>query len=108
MDSPHEAQSIGDFYQYGADLLLEKKKSEDDAKAILQEKGLSQYDAGVIIDTLSAKIRAERKAKARKDLLYGSLWCAGGLILTFAHIGYVFWGAIVFGGYQMIRGLVRS
>ena len=45
------------------------------------------------------------KAKAEKDILYGSLWCFGGVIGTMADIGFIFWGAIVFGGIQLVQGL---
>jgi hypothetical protein len=103
-----DQQQLGDFYQYGADLLIQKRKSEEDAKAILQGKGVSAYDAAVIIDTLSARIKTERKARAKKDILYGALWCGGGTVLTLAHIGFIFWGAIIFGGIQLVRGLINS
>ena len=43
-----------------------------------------------------------------KDVLYGALWCAGGIIATVADIGFIFWGAIVFGGYQLIKGLANQ
>ncbi len=51
------------------------------------------------------ELLALKKERAQKDTLYGALWLAGGLFATYADIGYIFWGAIVFGGIQMIRGL---
>lgn len=45
--------------------------------------------------------------KAQKDMLYGALWCVGGLVLTMAHIGFIFWGAIVFGAIQFFRGIAN-
>lgn len=47
-----------------------------------------------------------KKSRAKKDILYGALWCIGGTILTIANIGFIFWGAILFGGIQLIKGLV--
>jgi len=44
------------------------------------------------------------KENAKKDMLYGALWCGGGTIATLAHIGFIFWGAIVFGAFQFLRG----
>ncbi|MBI1837619.1 MAG: hypothetical protein HYR91_10195 [Flavobacteriia bacterium] len=45
------------------------------------------------------------KQKAKKDVIFGSLWLVGGLVFTFAEIGYIFWGAIVFGGIQLFKGI---
>jgi hypothetical protein len=45
------------------------------------------------------------RQKAKRDVFFGSLWLAGGLILTFAEIGFIFWGAIVFGGIQLFKGI---
>lgn len=49
-----------------------------------------------------------KKEQAEKDMLYGALWCIGGIIATAAHIGFVFWGAILFGGIQFFKGLLNS
>jgi hypothetical protein len=49
-----------------------------------------------------------KKEQAEKDMLYGALWCVGGIIATAAHIGFIFWGAILFGGIQFFRGLFNS
>jgi hypothetical protein len=49
-----------------------------------------------------------KKEKAKNDMIYGAIWCIGGTVLTLADIGYIFWGAILFGGIQFFRGLVNS
>jgi hypothetical protein len=49
-----------------------------------------------------------KKKQAENDMLYGALWCIGGIIATAAHIGFIFWGAILFGGIQFCRGLFNS
>lgn len=48
------------------------------------------------------------KEKAKRDMLFGALWCVGGIIATLADIGFIFWGAIVFGGIQFFRGLINN
>lgn len=48
-----------------------------------------------------------RNDKAEKDMLYGGLWFVGGLLGTTADIGFIFWGAILFGGFQFVRGLSK-
>ncbi len=53
------------------------------------------------------QLQAAKKEKAQKDMLFGGLWCVGGIVATVADIGYIFWGAIVFGGIQFFRGLAN-
>ena len=50
---------------------------------------------------------AAQNEQARKDMLYGALWCIGGTAATLAHIGYIFGGAIVFGGIQFLKGITN-
>lgn len=49
-----------------------------------------------------------RRKQANKDMLYGALWCVGGIIATASSIGAIFWGAIIFGGIQFFKGLINS
>ncbi len=49
----------------------------------------------------------QQNREANSDMLWGAVWCIGGLIGTFANIGYVFWGAIIFGGIQFVKGLMN-
>lgn len=49
-----------------------------------------------------------RKKQANKDMLYGALWCVGGIVATASDIGAIFWGAILFGGIQFFKGLMNS
>jgi hypothetical protein len=50
---------------------------------------------------------ANHNERANKDMLYGALWCIGGIIATISDLGYIFWGAIVFGAIQFFRGLLN-
>ncbi len=43
------------------------------------------------------------RTKPPKDILYGALWCVGGLALTLATIGFLFWGAIIFGIFNLLE-----
>ena len=42
------------------------------------------------------------------EILWGAVWCIGGIVATVADFGYVFWGAIVFGGIQLVQGLMAN
>lgn len=40
------------------------------------------------------------------DMIVGGIFCIGGILLT-ATTYFIFWGAIIFGGYQFFKGLFR-
>ncbi|MFC0515122.1 hypothetical protein ACFFGT_12965 [Mucilaginibacter angelicae] len=106
-ENTQNAQSvdINEMYQYATNLFIGGKNTYE-VKTALLERGLDEGNADYIVEQLDLQINEARKARAKKDMLYGALWCAGGLILTLAHIGFIFWGAIVFGGIQFFRGVI--
>ena len=75
---------------------------------LVSKHNLSQDDAIELHSTLKNEYFQALKEQADKDVLYGALWCVGGIIATVANIGFIFWGAILFGGYQLIKGLVNQ
>jgi len=103
-----QEQAVNQIYEFAANLLLEQNKSSEEVKNILIEKGLELEVATTIVENLENQIKNAKKEDANKDMLYGALWCIGGLIATISDFGYVFWGAIVFGGIQFIKGVVNS
>lgn len=100
-------QTVNALYNLTANLLINEKKSPAEAQNILMEKGLSSDAAYTIVQNIGEQIRKARKERAGKDILFGALWCIGGTIATVANIGFIFWGAILFGGIQLIKGLVN-
>ena len=73
------------------------------------ESEVREYDANV-----AAAERAARRAAGQNDLLWGAVWGGGGALVTgFTYAagggggGFVFWGAIVYGGFRILRGLYR-
>ncbi|MFL5730731.1 MAG: hypothetical protein ACJ75J_14685 [Cytophagaceae bacterium] len=95
------------IYDYAAHQLIHENKSPDQVKATLIEKGMDVKTASAMVDNISAQIKDAKNEGANKDMLYGALWCVGGIVLTLADIGFIFWGAIIFGGYQFIKGLIN-
>lgn len=95
------------YYNYAANLLLNENKSAHEAKTLLIEQGLSSEISGLIIENIEIQIQEAKYERARKDMLYGALWFCGGAILTIADIGFIFWGAILFGGIQFFKGLIN-
>jgi hypothetical protein len=101
-------QEVDKIYNHAANLLLNEKKSETQVKQILIAEGIDQEGANFIVQNLSNQINAAKKEKANKDMLYGALWCIGGIVATVADIGFIFWGAILFGGIQFFKGVSNS
>jgi hypothetical protein len=84
----------------------------------LTERGLDAGEASVVVHHLERAHVEARKAAGRKNMIFGALWCFGGIALTAltyraaANAGggksIVAWGAILFGGIQFVRGLIQS
>ena len=101
-------QVVGEVYQYAANLMVNQNKNSVEVKDALVAKGLSESAAFTIIGNIEDQIVKAKKDRAKKDMLYGALWCIGGTVATAAHIGFIFWGAILFGAIQFFKGLANS
>ena len=101
-------EEVDKIYDYAANLLVKENKGSSEVKEALMEQGIDEESSAIIVENIENQISKAHKEKAKKDMLYGALWCVGGIALTAAHVGYVFWGAIIFGGYQFIKGAMNS
>ncbi|WP_259067778.1 hypothetical protein HDF24_19015 [Mucilaginibacter sp. X4EP1] len=97
---------IKQMYGY-ASVLFRKGMNPYEVKTALMDKGLDETNANYIVGSFEQQIDNAHKNRAQKDMLYGALWCVGGVVLTMAHIGFIFWGAIVFGAIRFFRGLSK-
>jgi hypothetical protein len=104
---PTNQQANDYLYQYAANLLANGNKSGAEVERLLMLKGLGADEASTVVRELEDPIRDAKKAQAKKDMLHGGLWCLGGIALTVADVGFVFWGAILFGGVQFIKGVTN-
>ncbi len=43
-----------------------------------------------------------------KDIFIGGAIFVGGVVATVADLGYVFYGAIIFGGFKLVQGLMSA
>ena len=99
-------ETVNQIYKYAANLMLKDKKSSTETMNILIGNGLDKESASTVVYNLEQQIDTAKKESANKDMLFGALWCIGGTIATVANFGYIFWGAIVFGAIQFIKGAV--
>lgn len=102
---------INQHYNFAANLLLNQRKSGYETKNALIEQGLTSEQAASVVEKIEMQIQDAEyeavQAKAKKDMLYGALWCIGGTVLTLSNIGFIFWGAILFGGIQFGKGAIN-
>jgi hypothetical protein len=102
-----QQETINQIYAYANNLLVKEEKNAEDVKTILVEQGINTESASVVVENLLLE-KSQKKENANKDMLYGALWCVGGIIGTMANIGFIFWGAILFGAIQFIKGVSNS
>lgn len=101
-----EIDNSKDIYKYAARLIVVEKKSIVAVRKKLVNSGLDEENAQFIVNNLDEEINALIRKRATKDIVFGSMWLCGGLIGTFADIGFIFWGAIAFGAVQLIKGII--
>jgi hypothetical protein len=76
----------------------QKAAFENECSEFIQDENRKQV-------TLSREeIDEETSDSAKKNMIIGAIFCIVGLGATMADFGYIFWGAIVFGAIQFIRG----
>lgn len=103
-----QRQTATQAYEYAAGLLTQNKKTEQEVIEALMQQGLDKANALLIIEDVQKQITEAKKERAKKDMLYGALWCIGGIVATMANIGFIFWGAIIFGAFQFFRGAINA
>jgi hypothetical protein len=83
----------------------------------LTQQGLDADAAATVVSNVMHAKAIALKNAGRKNMLYGALWCIGGIFVTAlsyqaaANAGggrfVLAWGAILFGGIQFFRGMMQ-
>lgn len=95
-------------YVLAKELYFNQNYTSNEVKDALLKKNVEEVLADEIVSNLEKEFRAMRSEEANKKMVYGILFCAGGIIATAANVGYIFWGAIVFGAIQFFKGLTMK
>lgn len=110
---PTEQQMTDAVYSFAAEQLV-SGQSPDQVKSALIERGMDSASAGVVVNGLVDAQRSSQTSAAIRNIVVGGLFCVGGTVITIATYSaaaqgggryVVFWGAIVFGFIQFIRGI---
>lgn len=102
-----QQEVVNQIYEFAANLMVDKKYSTSETVDALVEKGLDEESASIVVANLNKQIKEAKNDRANKNMLYGALWCVGGIIATLANFGFIFWGAIVFGAIQFFMGVAK-
>ena len=115
MENKREEQEIvNQIYGFAANMMFEQEKTSEETKQALVEQGLKPEDAEIVVSNLQAQIKQAKDEVANKNMLYGALWCGGGLLVTALTYSaasenggsyVVAWGAVIFGAWQLLKGL---
>nr|WP_294945449.1 hypothetical protein [uncultured Mucilaginibacter sp.] len=92
---------------YYANEMFDSGSTTEEVRLSLIARGADEQQANELADLMGQQVTDARRAKAKNDMIYGALWFAGGLILTLAHVGFIFWGAMLFGGIQFFKGVIN-
>jgi hypothetical protein len=114
---PSQEEVVEAIYAFAAEKMRDGESSAKIRESLV-EKGLDQDAAAAVVRNLR-QLRSKAIASAgKKNMIYGALWCLGGLGVTAATYQaaaaggggkyVVAWGAIVFGAIQFFRGTLQS
>jgi hypothetical protein len=111
---PSADESVQAIYNYAAGLMQENK-SHNQIVDRLVEQGLERDTAHTIVSELEDARSEGLREAGKKNMLYGALWCIGGIVVTAVTYSaasgpgggryYITWGAVVFGAIQFFQGL---
>ena len=96
------------LYERAVYLIGEQNIKPEEVKEILIKEGADEESANVIVKDVHTKVLEAKRKGGSSDMLWGAIWCIGGIVATLADIGYIFYGAIIFGGIQFFKGLINS
>ena len=114
--NPQVQDPVAAAYNHAANLL-----ANGAAPAVVEQdllsKGLPMESARTIVGELVQLKSQTMRSAGFKNMLWGAVWCIGGLVVTVVSFGMangngggryvVAWGAVIFGGIQFVRGVYQ-
>lgn len=113
-DSLNTDELVEAIHEFAAEQMSDRVP-HDQIQESLIEKGLDREMAAVVLRNLLLAQSNAVKAQGRTNMLYGAVWCLGGIVVLSLRSGmgdadlatYLTWAAIIFGGINVIRGLIQ-
>lgn len=102
--SPEDIQNLVAF---AIDLMKNQNLSRLSVVRRIIAMKYSESTAIQVVDLAEQALGKGENTKAVRDIVVGGIFLILGLVLTFANIGAIFYGAIIFGGIQCVRGIIN-
>ncbi len=111
-----QEQAVKAVYELAAQK-MKAKESDESIIASLKQSGLEEDAARTVVTNLRNAVAEQKHKAGTKNMIYGALWCVGGIIVTAVTFSIasdrggtyvVAWGAIAFGAIQFFRGLIQK
>lgn len=87
-------------------LFLQEELSKNTVLKRLIDLGYPEELANQVIEIAAKEVNVTLHRKAIRNIIVGGIFLVLGTVFTLAHIGIIFYGAIIFGGVQCIQGLI--
>ena len=85
--------------------LKTKEKTPEETIIWLNAQGVTEEKSKIVVDKLQQQILRHKKGDRLRTIIGGLSVCTFGILLTIFQTGYIWWGAIIFGGIMFFRGL---
>ncbi len=86
MENPNANQDlINEVYRFASYLMIKEKKNAVEAKQALINKGLDEKNASIVVTRIEQQIQDaidDKKSDAKEEMIYGAVWCIGGILVT--------------------------
>ena len=114
-EGTEKQEILQEVYDYTAEQIAAGRDREDIVETLMAE-GLDEKAANHVIDDINSQVVDDTKKRGQKNMVWGAIWCVGGIIVTAATYSaaegggtyVVAWGAILFGAIQFFQGLIQA
>lgn len=112
---PTQEEIVEAVYSFAAERMHEGADAQQ-IHAELMQQGLDQDSASQVVSNLFNMRTDAVRSAGKKNMIYGALWCIGGVVVTVVTFSMaanggsyiVTWGAILFGAIQFFRGAYQA
>lgn len=114
-EAASQDEMIEAVYHFAAEKMRDGASNQEIQKALM-EQGVDEESAGIIVTQLNELRDQQAKEAGQKNMMFGALWCIGGIVVTALTYSaaseggsyVVAWGAIIFGAVQFFRGMFQT
>lgn len=112
---PETDELVDAIYHFAADQMGNRVPHEQIQQSLIA-KGLDHELAAAVIQNLLLAQSKVRKVQAKSNMVYGVMWCLGGIIVLSLRSGmansglviFLIWAAIIFGAISFVRGALQA